>query len=358
VAAPGAAVERLHALDLLRFLAALLVVSFHIVPIIGVVYGVDVDATLGHPVAQLSRYGWLGPDFFFVISGFVICMSSWGRGLSQFVTSRATRLYPAYIVAVLVAAAIATFSPNPGFPAPPLVDVLVNLTMLQGIAGVPHLDSVYWTLLVELKFYLMFGLVVAFGVSYRRVVAFCAVWLLAGLVAEASETRFLVVLLEPHSTPFFIAGIALYLMYRFGASTLLWCLLAVGCIFSAKTLSEDLAGHVNPPISLNVVYALFAAFILVMIAVARGWTRWVRWRGLVTVGALTYPLYLLHFHVLFLTLRAAHGHLPLWLAAPLALAGVLALSYLVHRLVERPGSRALRRGLQRSFQQMRGRASA
>ena len=31
------------------------------------------------PIGKLSGYGWLGVELFFLISGFVICMSSWGR---------------------------------------------------------------------------------------------------------------------------------------------------------------------------------------------------------------------------------------------------------------------------------------
>lgn len=50
---------------------------------------------------EIRRYGWLGVEFFFVISGFVICMSCWGRTPAQFTVSRIARLFPAYWYAVL-----------------------------------------------------------------------------------------------------------------------------------------------------------------------------------------------------------------------------------------------------------------
>ncbi|MGK5737288.1 acyltransferase family protein [Micromonospora sp. URMC 103] len=348
---------RLYALDVLRFGAASMVVAFHVVPQASLVFGVDPDAYFGHLVAQGSRYGWMGVPLFFMISGFVICMSSWGRPLSAFVTSRAARLYPAYILAVLVAALISTASPNPSFGPPSLVQVGVNLTMLQGLAGVPDLDTVYWTLLVEVKFYLLFAALVWAGVTYRRVVAFSGLWLVGGLLAEVSGTRLLVELLVPQWAPFFVAGIVLYLMHRFGPTLLLWLMLAGSVAFCARSVQRwtERVAAAEGPVDPRVALAVFAVCLLLMLAVALGWTRGVRWRGLTTVGALTYPLYLLHFHVAFLALRHGHGWLPDWLLLTVVLAGVVALAYAVHRLVERPGSRLLRRGLQRSFDQMRTR---
>ncbi|MEU8209614.1 acyltransferase [Micromonospora sp. NPDC049044] len=345
--------DRLHMLDVLRFAAALSVVAFHVVPMVGLVYGVNVDSYLGHVVAQATRYGWMGVPAFFVISGFVICMSSWGRRLSQFATSRAVRLLPAYVVAVLITAAILTVSPTPGFNRPSFTQVLTNLTMLQGLAGVPNLDTVYWTLLVEAKFYLLFAALVWAGLTYRRVVAFCGLWLVGALLAQASETRLLIELLEPKWAPLFVCGIVLYLVHRFGPNTLLWCMLAVSAILSARSIEVAAAEHsTTDPISTPVAVVLFAVALAVLTGVALGWTRKVRWPGTATLGALTYPLYLLHFHVVFLALRLGHGHLPGWLLLAGSLAGVLLLSYLVHRLVERPGSQAFRRGLKHAFEQL------
>lgn len=39
-------------------------------------------------LSQFATYGSLGVQFFFLISGFVICMSSWGRSTGDFFRSR------------------------------------------------------------------------------------------------------------------------------------------------------------------------------------------------------------------------------------------------------------------------------
>jgi peptidoglycan/LPS O-acetylase OafA/YrhL len=44
---------------------------------------------------RVAHQGWTGVYLFFLISGFVICMSAWGRSVGQFAASRITRLFPA-----------------------------------------------------------------------------------------------------------------------------------------------------------------------------------------------------------------------------------------------------------------------
>lgn len=67
----------------------------------------------------------------------------------------------------------------------------MNLSMLQGGIGVPDIDDAYWTLFVELKFYVLFALVVMRGVTYRNCVLFCGIWTLAGVVAPSADNGLL-----------------------------------------------------------------------------------------------------------------------------------------------------------------------
>lgn len=135
---------RIGILDGLRLCAALMVVLYHYVAFGGGWEGSQ--AQLFPVLFRPSAYGWLGVELFFMISGFVICMSSWGRSVSHFFTSRVIRLFPAYWLAIAVTTAVVFFMPG-GITPLPWRDLLVNLTMLQRPMGVDEVEGVYLSLI-------------------------------------------------------------------------------------------------------------------------------------------------------------------------------------------------------------------
>ncbi|HEU5471651.1 MAG TPA: acyltransferase, partial [Actinophytocola sp.] len=284
---------RLEVLDGLRLVAAMSVLAYHYTAIAHVWHRSAAEVFPSQPFA----HGWLGVHLFFLISGFVICMSGWDRGAGSFLLSRAVRLYPAYwLSVVVVAAGLAVF---PGLPWRPTTgDVLVNLTMFHDAAGVPGLADVYWSLWAEVRFYLLFALLVWWGLTYRRVVAFCALWLGATAATEAflpgdSVVR---IVLTTDYAPLFVAGIGCYLMYRFRPTFASWAIVAASFVLALPGVTrrnqlESKAGEVIPD---GPVIVLLAVWFLAIVAVALGWLDWVRGRWLLAGGALTYPLYLLH----------------------------------------------------------------
>ena len=85
---------RVNEIDLLRFFAALAVVFFHY-SFRG--YAADAMSIMPYPLlASLSKYGYLGVELFFMISGFVILMTAANGSLRSFAISRIVRLYPAF----------------------------------------------------------------------------------------------------------------------------------------------------------------------------------------------------------------------------------------------------------------------
>ncbi len=346
---------RLPALDGLRLCAALMVVTYHYVAFDSGAW--PRPARTIFPVAHLpAAYGWLGVQLFFLISGFVICMSCWDKSVGDFAVSRVTRLYPAYWFAVLAVTLVVSLWRSPVNAVPSLRNVAVNLTMLQDPLGVEPVDGVYWTLWIELRFYLLFALVLHKGLTYRRAVGFCAVWAFAAVVAKASGDRTLALVLMPHDCWYFIAGIAFYLMYRFRPDPVLWlivasCLLiAQHDLLGAHARAEGYMGHHVPrwPTTL-----LLTLFFLALAAIALGWTHRVRGHWLSTAGVLTYPLYLIHERIGWAVIHRADGHLPRYVLLPALVAAMLLVAWLVHRHVERPLARLLSRGLQRATAQAR-----
>ncbi|MFJ9119782.1 acyltransferase family protein [Streptomyces sp. NPDC102394] len=350
---------RLYAVDGIRIVAALMVAVHHYAGSRRV--DQPGNAVWGRPVSEvmptvfrLAAYGWIGVEIFFVISGFVICMSCWGRGPRQFFVSRVIRLYPAYWFAIVFTTAVVVALPGV-WDRLEARDILLNFTMLQSGSGVDSVDGVYWTLWSELRFYLLFLAVVATGLTYRKVVVFCCAWGAAAMLAPAAHFGPLTLAANPEGAWFFIAGLALYLMHRFGRDLLLWGILAMAWLMGQRQLGVrvDDFEHVS---GWRGSVVLFTGFLLLMVAIALGATDRLRWRWLATAGSLTYPLYLLHYVAGTTVINRLQGTMDARLLVATVIAGFLLLSWLVHRFVERPVARVLKRGLDASFARLRNAA--
>ncbi|MET7378191.1 acyltransferase [Streptomyces sp. NPDC005526] len=344
--------NRLRSLDGLRLLAALMVCLYHFTGRGGTISASwhQSPGRMFPTLSQAAVYGCLGVQFFFVISGFVICMSSWGRDLGAFFRSRVARLYPAYWVALLLVGGASLVLPVVLRPVR-FDEFLVNLTMLQQPMGVPRVLGVCWTLWAEVRFYALFALFVVWrGVTYRRVVMFCAVWTLACALTQIAHNPVLDQLVMPEYAPFFVGGLALYLVHRFGSSLLLWGIVAISWLLGQHWATVELwhpgaRGDIpRSPWAIQLVVALAFASVA---AVAMGWTRWVKGRWLTVAGALTYPFYLVHEHLGWVVIRVLHRRFGLhpYLTLLLAVAGLLGLAWLIHRFVERPLGPRLKRAL-------------
>ena len=345
--------ERVAALDGLRFLAASMVLCFHYLG----------DSSWAwrkwlwqiFPTAHaVASYGFLGVEFFFLISGYVICMSSWGRGLGGYFASRISRLYPAYWAAVVVTAFLLVWNPRYG---PPLhrSEFLMNLTMVEQAFGIRQADGVYWTLWVELRFYLLFGLVVWRGVTYRRVVAFCLLWTAATVLASAINLPMLHLIVQDDFSPYFIAGIAMYLMRRYRPTALLWCLVGFSWLLAQNRMTYRVAEgrqETGAHLTWGTATLLVTFFYAAVLMVALGRLDRVRRRWLTVVGALTYPLYLVHEALGLDLIELLHAKMSPWSLVALATASSVLLAVLIRYLVERPMARPLRHAVERSFREI------
>jgi len=313
--------------------------------------GVEVFPTAAH----VAGYGWLGVYLFFLVSGFVICLSCWGRGLRDFFVSRVTRLYPAFWFAVAVTAAVRYLWPDAREPDH-FSDVFTNLTMFQEGMGVGNLDGVYWTLWVELRFYLIFAVfVVLWGVTYRRVVFFCVGWTALSAMAVGLDQKAVTYVVMPQYSSFFVAGIAMFLMYRYRPTMLLWGIVGVSWIMGQHQLiglhrrAERFTGL---DMSWWPALLLVTAFFAIVAAAACGRLARIQWRWLATAGVLTYPLYLIHEVTGWEIIRALRDDCDPALLVGCLIVLMLCLSWLVHILVEKPVARWLKNGLTKAMQDM------
>jgi peptidoglycan/LPS O-acetylase OafA/YrhL len=342
--------ERLPALDLLRFVAAVMVVLFHYT-FRGAADHLYTSATYPE-VDAITRYGSYGVNLFFVISGFVILLTvdAGGGRPAHFVASRISRLFPAFWVAVTVTFLVtlivgATFAVGIG-------DYVRNLGMFPSWIRAPYVDGAYWTLEIELTFYVLIVAFLLFLQRRVRIEWLLLAWLIVVIPfapVEWGPGRLRLGLMVD-SAPFFIAGSAFYLVWRNGWTWLRagliagsWLVADVIAVRSSFKDSADFATSYSPVVTVAVASIGFVVFLALVLR-----PTWFRFGGrpAILLGALTYPLYLVHQNIGYVVINGIDPVLGRWLAFLAAFAVALGLAYAIHRLVERRYNSRLRRWLE------------
>lgn len=331
----GTPSARVVELDALRGVAALAVVAFHYTTFYGQQIGHVPPLPFGFPA------GNYGVHLFFLISGFVIFMTlERTRTAMDFVVSRFSRLFPAYWAAMAVTAAVVY---TIGLPQQrlPLRDLLLNLTMVQQFVGGEHLDGSYWTLQVELFFYLQMLAWFMLGLL-GRIRWIIAGWLLLTLAyAESMQHQWhfsyaVRELFIVRHIPFFAMGILFYRLHQDRPGRAWDLALIAACL--------AVIGFTLPPVFLLVACVCCAIFGLFVV----GALRWLATPAFALLGALSYSIYLLHQAIgLAIIYRLEQAGVPSYFAIVPAVCSVLCLAGLLTFLVERPAMRAIRNAWRR-----------
>lgn len=224
--------------------------------------------------------------------------------------------------------------------------------MIQEALGVGHIDGVYWTLWVELLFYIMVASLIAVGMNERRLMAFILLWPLVAGVAAGAENAFLIETLQPRFAALFCGGMAIFLIHQYGHSIARWLLVAYcAAIGIQQSVDHFLMGtmqrvtglELSPLVGTAVMLALFG----LVIAVTLSPLKHLGWRWMSTAGALTYPVYLIHEKWGWYIIHLLAPKTDKWVVLAVALAFTLTAAWAIERLVERPGRRILRPAIER-----------
>lgn len=356
---------RIDMLDGLRGLAALLVVIYHYTSRWTEAENGESIYPHGDGIAEalpfLNSFGGFGIFLFFLISGFVIFMTlSRTSGLVDFAVRRGARLWPTMIVcAVLTTIAIQTSGIHARFDSlayweiQPLEFVssvfFVDpgfISQIFGIPGLDWVDGVYWTLWVEVRFYLLIALVYWIAGGRLFLLAWCLVQLISAAILVVKFERGLGAVWVPELIfqssylAWFSLGIAAYQFWNRQALQAAGWLAAISlgtlAIEASYSLLRDPGGNMleRPLLYGAVIGTFWLCF---------AWPAFrsiLRTRWAVTLGLASYPLYMFHerIGVIAMTILDDLG-LPVWLIPFLVLAGVIATALLIHRYIERPAQR-------------------
>jgi peptidoglycan/LPS O-acetylase OafA/YrhL len=314
--------NRISELDALRGIAALSVVLFHYTTRFQQLHPVSAEPAL------LFGLGHYGVQLFFVISGWVILLSARrADNAIQFASARAARIYPSYVIGMLITAAVIALVGLPGVQITGTI-AAGNLLMVHQFLGIPHVDGAYWSLVVEIFFYAAIaGLRTANDL--RRVDRIVGVWLIATIAATLVHRKLAVLVSILGYGEFFAAGMLLADIRSSGATWRSRGLLAALVAFHAWSNTLE---------SLVVFGAIAGVCYLVAVGRVRRVPGWLAW-----VGAISYPLYLLHQNLGYVALRAlvAVG-INLNVAILVTIGVAIVAASQLSRLIEVPVSQAMR----------------
>jgi peptidoglycan/LPS O-acetylase OafA/YrhL len=348
-ARPSAHDNRLPFIHGLRGVAASAVTLFHLYEATPV--SQQVVATIPAILDGMLRLGFLGVDLFFAISGFVISLTlykrlatlrEWGR----FFLRRQLRLDPPYWTAILIsivsAVVLNALRPSTHAPVPSVTDLIIHLFYLQDFFGIKAIAGIFWTLCLEIQFYLFFGaLMLLLARSSWSGRAFG--WLMLPLYVLSIACFWGLV---PFPRGLFIArwfefftGVVIFLYWRKQLS-LLQVAAYLGALLAVLVI--------NPVADSDTAQATAATVLLIglifLLAVESGRVKtWFDVNVLRYLGDISYSLYLMHalvgIRLLKLVVHEDSSAPTAWLLYFVALTMSVAASDIMFRLIERPSMR-------------------
>lgn len=333
---------RLVFLDLFRFVAALAVVFYHLT------YFLPGKPDTFEVFSPFTKYGYLGVNFFFMISGLVIYLSIEKKDWREFIASRVSRLFLAYWFAILVTPVL--FFSLPGHLELPLSvsDVLINLTMLQDFLDITHVDGVYWTLTIALVFYFWMFIFI-FCKRFSAIPYFFLALLCLALLScfvELPKLLKCVLLLDWFS--YFLSGIIFYLFYKGNRAPIWFCALFLSLGVSMFKTVEYLLyfeSEYRAKFSLaviNSIIVLMYALYIFFIKYSNYFVKYLNVKLVVFLGGLTYPLYLVHQNASYILFSYFSGDNEFLLLFFLLIASFI-LSTCIYLIIEKKVHRKLSR---------------
>ncbi len=195
---------RLNELDAFRGVAATAVVLYH--------YTTRYNEIFGTTSVLNFTYGWLGVPLFFILSGFVITLTiNVCKSPYEFLYKRFIRLYPTYWICLVITLSAIYLTNFNAFKLP-IIDVLMNFTMVSDILGFKYVDGAYWSLLPELLFYFFMAVLMLFKKT-NKVLFYNVPLLIICLIHYFSPIPVLWRILSLNYLLLFMIGISFYNIY-------------------------------------------------------------------------------------------------------------------------------------------------
>jgi peptidoglycan/LPS O-acetylase OafA/YrhL len=272
------------------------------------------------------KYGYLGVEWFFIISGFVISMSLYRyNNIISFFKGRFFRLYPIYWVCLTITFAVTTIWSLPGRTFD-LTTYFINFSMIQNYINIPSIDGVYWSLHIELLFYFVIS-VLFYKIKtkikmpdYSIILAYLVVLFTYSFV-EFKSSYFETYFMTKYGI-FFISG---FLFFKLKSHNKKYYLPLILLCWLSSLIDRDLYEF----FIITFFYLLFFLLHFNLLAFLEN-------KFLITLGSMSYVLYLTHQnigYVLLIYLKSLVGYK---FSIILTIILVICLSWLIHQYIESP----------------------
>lgn len=328
--------NRYRHLDSLRGLAALSVLWMHGAEIFVRQSAPGFLSTAVFEWPNALKVGRVGIVIFFMLSGFLIARSletrDWRR---TFPIKRALRLYPAYLLSLVLALGLGLAS----FDA---AQVAANLTMLPSFLGEEEILAIYWTLQTEVVFYALFylALLLGYGETRRSLgvlsAGFTGVFIVSQLGLDVETLKSVPLMIEklPQHLGIMFLGAYLYKIGRRDMLSLPALALVVLTVSPALFAFSEYAAAgftETPPVMLSYLTAVAVAWAVFYFEPGSP-------DALVYLGKISYSLYLNHALVLAMYAQVGRHH-GLLIDLAILFTLTIAVSHLTFRYVEAPAIR-------------------
>lgn len=354
-------VNRIKILDSFRAIAILMVIAFHFTGAFTKARTLDMYPHIakslypyGDQFSSYFPYGSRGVQLFYMISGFVIYLTlNRTASFKDFMIKRIVRLFPL----LLVCSIITFYLPILIDPANkylifhrPVINFLPSLTFTElwiwnklGHTHIEYIDNVYWTLVIEMKFYIYIALIY-FSLKnnfYRNWLYFSFIFIVSYAVSNKfvqsaalfNLNKILETIFISKYILFFTLGTYFYRLYeklpveRFHVA-----------LISGMTLISVIY---IMPVEESVAFCLFSLLFLLFIYRPK-YLAFLNNKPLLFIGMVSYPLYLIHENIGVLLINrfadlTGSSYSEIFIVLVLAI--LIFFSYLLNRYFEVPCSR-------------------
>lgn len=305
--------QRLRALDGLRGVAILLVMGFHYFYHLESYYYKSTLYPYGETFSNVLvfKYGYMGVELFFIISGFVIAMTlESSRSVIDFVIRRFVRIWPALIVSAVLTFFLLNWSDSPfaltrrQFWPNFLPSLTLTPTSLWSgwFPKVDFVTGVYWSLVVEIRFY-MIAVILFWLFSREKLARNLVIFTLIIYVVRALLRRAMPgyngvydALFIPDYMPWFAAGAIFYELYkeRLAKGAALVMLAVMYALIARVSTNYAMIGR--DPVFASTT-ALFFLALFWLLATKPTSMKIFEIRPLVWIGECSYSIYLYHYAI-------------------------------------------------------------